>query len=143
MNMTQQPGEWNIFKEATLAGSLHQWSESMSALAAKAGQQIGRVSKSIVALFSPRSHVSSMRVTWAGVLRSDRDLLVPEPSEEVRFQVANQMFLCEDGKRLVFDDTWNQEAWHDTTGYRIVFKTDPANTPKRTWHHWFTKFGRH
>jgi hypothetical protein len=63
-------------------------------------------------------------------LRSDRDRLVSEPSEELRFQVANQMFLCEEGKTLVFDDQWNQNAWDHMNGYRVVFLADSARAVK-------------
>jgi hypothetical protein len=93
-------------------------------------QQIGKISQVLAVLFASRRPISSMQVTWAGVLRSDSDRLISDPSEEVRFQVANEMFLCEEGKRLVFDDTWNQEAWSDTNGYRVVFKADSARRPK-------------
>jgi hypothetical protein len=130
MNMTQQQGHWNIFKNATALGNLHAWTEGMSALVTKTGRHLGRISKATAAMFTPRHHVSSLQVTWAGVLRSDCDRLVPEQSEEVRFQVANQMFLCEEGKPLVFDDSWNQEAWDNTTGYRVVFLTSSARTIK-------------
>ncbi len=146
MSITQNHAEWNILKGAETAGTLQQWTHGMSDLLTKAMQQIAGLSKAAVSLFSHRRNVSSLHVTWAGVLRSDSDHLVPESSEELRFQVANQMFLCEEGKRLVFDDTWNQDAWHDTTGYRVVFKTDSAEAAKRPWHrlqHWFTNFAKH
>ena len=146
MNMTQHHGEWNILKGSEAVGTLQQWTHGMGELAVKMAQQAGRISKATLAFLSPRSHVSSMRVTWAGVLRSDHDVIVPESSEEVRFQVANQMFLCGEGKKLVFDDTWNPDAWHETNGYRVVFKTDSAQSAKRPWHRlqlWLTNFARH
>ena len=124
MSMTQQQGEWNTLKSAAAVGSLHPWTASMSRLFTTAGQQIGRISKAAAAMLSRPHKVSALQVTWAGVLRSDCDRLVPEPREEVRFQVANQMFLCEAGKTLVFDDQWNQGAWDDMNGYRVVFMAD-------------------
>jgi hypothetical protein len=131
MNMTQHHGESNILKEASAAGaSAQQWMEGVSQQFMKGMQQIGKISQVLAVLFASRRPISSMQVTWAGVLRSDSDRLISDPSEEVRFQVANEMFLCEEGKRLVFDDTWNQEAWSDTNGYRVVFKADSARRPK-------------
>lgn len=102
----------------------------MSRLLTTTTQQIGRISKAAVAVFSRPHKVSSLQVTWAGILRSDRDQLVPEPSEELRFQVANQMFLCEEGRTLVFDDQWNQESWDHMNGYRVVFLADSAREVK-------------
>ena len=81
-------------------------------------------------MFSRPHKVSSLQVTWAGILRSDRDRLVSEPSEELRFQVANQMFLCEEGKTLVFDDQWNQDAWDHMNGYRVVFLAGSSRAVK-------------
>ena len=130
MNISQHQGQWNIFKNATALASLHGWTESISALITRTGRHLGRISRATVAKFAHRHHVSILQVTWAGVLRSDCDRLVPEPSEEVRFQVANQMFLCEEGKPLVFDESWNQEAWDNTTGYRVVFLATSARTTK-------------
>jgi aspartyl/asparaginyl beta-hydroxylase (cupin superfamily) len=95
--------------------------------------------------FSRRKPLSCLQVQWAGVLRSEQDQLVPESSEEVRFQVANQMYLWEEGKSLVFDENWNPEAWHDTNGYRVVFHTDskaPQTWPWLQLNHLLAKFSR-
>lgn len=129
MNMPQHPGE-NTLQSTAAVGSLHLWTEGMSRLLTTTTQQIGRISKAAVAVFSRPHKVSSLQVTWAGILRSDRDQLVPEPSEELRFQVANQMFLCEEGRTLVFDDQWNQESWDHMNGYRVVFLADSAREVK-------------
>lgn len=104
----------------------------MSRLVTTTGEQIGRISKAAGAVFSRPHKVSSLQVTWAGILRSDRDRLVPEPSEELRFQVANQMFLCGEGKTLVFDDQWNQDAWDHMNGYRVVFLAGSARAVKES-----------
>lgn len=125
MNMTQHQGE-NTLKSSALVGSPHPWIEVMSRLVKTTGEQLGRFSKAAAAVFTRPHKVSSLQVTWAGILRSDRDQLVPEPSEELRFQVANQMFLCEEGKTLVFDDQWNQDAWDHMNGYRVVFLAGSA-----------------
>lgn len=130
MNTTQHQGEWNILNGATAVGSLAPSADGINALLTKAGQQVRSFSKAAAALFLRRHAVSSLRVTWAGILRSDSDRLVPEPSEEIRFHVAHQMFLCEEGKPLVFDESWNQEAWGHTNGYRVVFLTDSARVRK-------------
>ena len=56
------------------------------------------------------------------------------------------MFLCEEGKTLVFDDSWNQEAFDSTTGYRVVFLTDSARATKapvlQRLQHFFTQLLR-
>lgn len=129
MNMTQHPGE-NTLQSTAAVGSLHLWTEGMGRLLITTAQQIGRVLKTAAAVFSRPHKVSSLQVTWAGILRSDQDRLLPEPSEELRFQVANQMFLCEEGRTLVFDDKWNPEAWDHMNGYRVVFLAGSAREVK-------------
>jgi hypothetical protein len=129
MNMTQPQGE-NTLKSAAPVGSFHPWTQGMCRLVTTTGELIGRISKATAAMFSRRHKVSSLQVIWAGILRSDRDRFVPEPSEELRFQVANQMFLCEEGKTLVFDDQWNQDAWDHMNGYRVVFTAGSARAAK-------------
>ncbi|MBN8417749.1 MAG: hypothetical protein J0L73_02390 [Verrucomicrobia bacterium] len=129
MNLTQQPTEWNLLEETEAPGDSR---EGVGDLVRKAAQQIARFSNAMVGVFMPRAPGSSLRVTWAGVLRADCDRLIPEASEEVRFQVANQMFLREEGKPLVFDDTWSVETWDQMNGYRVVFLTDSAGARRET-----------
>jgi ornithine lipid ester-linked acyl 2-hydroxylase len=86
-----------------------------------------------------RKHPSCLQIKWAGVLRRDDDHLVAEPRDEVRFQVANQMYLWEDGKRLVFDETWSPDAWHDMNGYRVVFMSDSERPQRGRWQ-WLNDF---
>ncbi|WP_395735948.1 hypothetical protein [Prosthecobacter sp.] len=83
--------------------------------------------------FNPRKSQSCLQVAWAGVLRSDNDKLVPAPDDELRFQVANRMYLLEEGKSLVFDESWNSDALQDTNGYRIIFHADEKPATSRPW----------
>ncbi|WP_395746978.1 aspartyl/asparaginyl beta-hydroxylase domain-containing protein [Prosthecobacter sp.] len=128
MNITQHQYDWNLFKGMAGHGRVQQWAGSMR-------DSVASFLKAVSSVFLPRPHVSSLRVTWAGVLRSERDQLVPEASEEMRFQVASQMFLCEEGKTLVFDDTWNQDAWDSMNGYRVEFATDSKRQKKESLRH--------
>jgi ornithine lipid ester-linked acyl 2-hydroxylase len=75
-------------------------------------------------ILSPRKHIPSHRGAWAGVLRLHLGLLVPEPRDKVRIRIANQTCLWQEGKCLIFDDTWNHEVWNDTDGYRVVLFID-------------------
>lgn len=129
MNLTQQPNEWSLIEETETRGDSP---KAVGDLVRKAVQQIVRISNAMTRAFMPRAAVSSLRVMWAGVLRADCDHLLAEASEEVRFQVANRMFLREEGKPLVFDDTWNVETWDQMNGYRIVFVADSEGARRKT-----------
>jgi beta-hydroxylase len=75
-------------------------------------------------ILSPHKHIPSHRGAWPGVLRLHVGLLVPEPRDRVRIRIANQICRWEEGRALIFDDTWNHEVWNDTDGYRVVLFVD-------------------
>lgn len=84
-------------------------------------------------ILSPRKHIPAHRGPWAGVLRLHLGLMVPEPREKVRIRIADQICLWEEGKCLIFDDTWNHEVWNDTDGYRVVLFVDFERPLKWPW----------
>ncbi|MDB6072482.1 MAG: aspartyl/asparaginyl beta-hydroxylase protein [Verrucomicrobiaceae bacterium] len=96
-------------------------------------EKVPNVSTAFFSILSPGKHIPSHRGAWAGVLRLHLGLLVPEPREKVRIRVANQMCQWQEGKCLIFDDTWNHEVWNDTEGYRVVLFVDFERPMKRPW----------
>ena len=90
-------------------------------------------------ILSPRKHIPSHRGAWAGVLRLHVGLLVPEPRDQVRIRVGNQICHWQEGKCLIFDDTWNHEVWNDTEGYRVVLFIDFERPLKKPWN-WLNHF---
>lgn len=87
-------------------------------------EKIPGVTTAFFSILSPRKHIPSHRGPWAGVLRLHVGLMVPEPRDQVRIRIANQTCLWQEGKCLIFDDTWNHEVWNDTDGYRVVLFID-------------------
>jgi aspartyl/asparaginyl beta-hydroxylase (cupin superfamily) len=61
---------------------------------------------------------------YRGVLRHHLALLVPEPREKAGIRVGDQVRHWEEGRSLVFDDTYEHEAWNDTDGERVVLFLD-------------------
>lgn len=59
-----------------------------------------------------------------GVLRFHLGLLVPEPKEQCRIRVDKEFCHWEEGKSLVFDDSYTHEVWNDTPGVRAVLFVD-------------------
>jgi aspartyl/asparaginyl beta-hydroxylase (cupin superfamily) len=81
-------------------------------------------------ILSPGKHIPPHRGPYVGVLRLHLGLIVPEPREKVRIRIADQICHWEEGKCLVFDDTYNHEVWNDTDGYRVVLFVDFARPMK-------------
>ena len=101
--------------------------------------KIPHVTTAFFSILSPGKHIPSHRGAWAGILRLHLALLVPEPTRNVRIRIANQICHWQEGKSLIFDDTWNHEVWNDTDGYRVVLFVDFARPLKRPWN-WLNLF---
>jgi aspartyl/asparaginyl beta-hydroxylase (cupin superfamily) len=87
-------------------------------------EKLPGVTTAFFSILSPGKHIPSHRGAWAGILRMHLGLLVPEPREQCRIRIANNICTWEEGKVLIFDDTWNHEVWNDTAGYRVVLFVD-------------------
>jgi aspartyl/asparaginyl beta-hydroxylase (cupin superfamily) len=61
---------------------------------------------------------------YRGVLRHHLALLVPEPQVACGIRVGDQTRHWNEGQSLVFDDTYEHEAWNDTDGERVVLFLD-------------------
>jgi aspartyl/asparaginyl beta-hydroxylase (cupin superfamily) len=80
-----------------------------------------------VAFFSvlePGAHLTAHRGAYKGLIRAHLGLMVPEPNEQVRMQVGNEMIHWHEGKVVLFDDTSRHEVWNDTDGVRVVLLID-------------------
>ncbi len=88
-----------------------------------------------VAFFSilaPGKHIPKHRGKHKGVIRYHLGLIVPEPKEKCWIQVDGQTAYWEEGKSLIFDDTFYHEVWNNTDSYRVVLFLDiarPLNFP--------------
>lgn len=91
------------------------------------------VSTAFFSILSPGKHIPAHRGAYNGVLRLHLGLMVPEPRQRCRIRVADQYLHWEEGKALVFDDTYNHEVWNDTDGYRVVLFVDFARPLRQPW----------
>jgi beta-hydroxylase len=75
-------------------------------------------------ILAPRKHIPPHRGPYNGVLRLHLGLIVPEPREQCRIRVDDQFGTWEEGKALLFDDSYDHEVWNDTDGWRVVLFVD-------------------
>lgn len=87
-------------------------------------RRIPGMTTAMFSILSPHKHIPAHRGPYAGVLRYHLGLLVPEPKELCRIRIGNQVVNWEEGKSIVFDDTYNHEVWNDTDGVRVVLFVD-------------------
>ncbi|MEM7553615.1 MAG: aspartyl/asparaginyl beta-hydroxylase domain-containing protein [Cyanobacteria bacterium P01_A01_bin.84] len=82
-----------------------------------------------VAFFSilaPGKHIPKHRGKLKTLIRYHLGLIVPEPKQNCKIQIADEIRYWEEGKSLIFDDTFYHEVWNDTDGYRVVLFLDIA-----------------
>lgn len=80
-----------------------------------------------VAFFSilaPGKHIPEHFGKHKGLIRYHLALKVPEPREKCRIRILDQVAYWEEGKSLLFDDTFPHEVWNDTNDYRVVLFLD-------------------
>ena len=87
-------------------------------------RQIPGMTTAMFSIFAPHKRIPPHGGPYKGVLRYHLALVVPEPAEACGIRVGNDVRHWEEGKSLVFDDTFEHEAWNDTDGTRVVLFVD-------------------
>jgi aspartyl/asparaginyl beta-hydroxylase (cupin superfamily) len=87
-------------------------------------REIPGMTTAMVSILSPRKHIGDHRGPYKGVLRYHLGLIVPKDAEACRIRVGEDIRHWEEGKSLIFDDTFNHEVWNDTDETRVVLFVD-------------------
>jgi aspartyl/asparaginyl beta-hydroxylase (cupin superfamily) len=98
-------------------------------------RQIPGMTTAMFSILSPRKHILDHRGPYKGVLRYHLGLIVPRDKEACRIRVGDDVRHWEEGKSMIFDDTYNHEVWNDTDDTRVVLFVDvlrPLPSPEST-----------
>lgn len=87
-------------------------------------EQVPGMTTAFFSILSPGKHIPPHRGPYKGVLRYHLGLKVPDPAEQCRIRVDDRIEHWEEGKSLVFDDTYNHEVWNETDGERAILFLD-------------------
>jgi beta-hydroxylase len=87
-------------------------------------EQIPGMTTAMFSILSPRKHILDHRGPYKGVLRYHLGLIVPKDREACRIRVGDDIRHWEEGRSLIFDDTFNHEVWNDTDETRVVLFVD-------------------
>ncbi|HEY2632351.1 MAG TPA: aspartyl/asparaginyl beta-hydroxylase domain-containing protein [Solirubrobacteraceae bacterium] len=96
-------------------------------------EQIPGMTTAMFSILSPRKHILDHRGPYKGVLRYHLGLIVPEQATQCRIRVGDDLRHWEEGKSLVFDDTFNHEVWNDTDETRVVLFVDVLRPLPAPW----------
>jgi len=75
-------------------------------------------------VLSPGKHIPMHRGPYKGLLRCHLALMVPEPNEECWIEVGGEQAHWQEGRCLVFDDTYRHRVENNTDGMRVVLFLD-------------------
>ena len=75
-------------------------------------------------ILAPHKHIPDHCGPYKGVVRYHLALKVPEPREQCRIRVGDEIVTWEEGRSLLFDDTYEHEVWNDTDDERVVLFLD-------------------
>jgi aspartyl/asparaginyl beta-hydroxylase (cupin superfamily) len=75
-------------------------------------------------ILSPQMHIPEHCGPYKGVIRYHLGLVVPKPESACRIRVGTAVAHWEEGKSMLFDDTFPHEVWNDTDGMRVVLFMD-------------------
>ena len=89
-------------------------------------EAIPAIKTAFFSILAPRKHIPEHRGPYAGVLRYHLGLIVPRDKEACRIRVDTEVAHWEEGRSLVFDDTYMHEVWNDTDEERVVLFVDFA-----------------
>jgi beta-hydroxylase len=87
-------------------------------------REIPGMTTAMFSILSPRKHILDHRGPYKGVLRYHLGLIVPRDAPACRIRVGEDIRHWEEGRSMIFDDTFNHEVWNDTDETRIVLFVD-------------------
>ena len=93
--------------------------ETMRALAA-----IPELTTAFFSILLPGKRIPRHRGPYKGVLRYHLGLIVPEPASSCGIEVGGKTAQWQEGKSLIFDDTFEHEAWNSSAATRVILFVD-------------------
>lgn len=87
---------------------------------AAAVERIPGMNSAFFSILEPGAHIPRHRGVTKAILTAHLGLVVPKRRESCRMAVAGRNLLWEEGRTLVFDDTFHHEVWNDTDELRAV-----------------------
>jgi aspartyl/asparaginyl beta-hydroxylase (cupin superfamily) len=87
-------------------------------------ESIPGMTTAMFSILSPGTRLTAHRGPFKGVLRYHLGLMVPSADERCAIRVGGELRTWREGKSLVFDDTFEHEAWNETSSPRVVLFVD-------------------
>ena len=95
-------------------------------------EQVPELQTAWFSILEPGYHITPHRGVTKGILRCHLGLMVPDRREDCWMRVDDRRYSWEQGKCLVFDDTYDHEVLNDTDQERVILLFD-FERPMRFW----------
>jgi beta-hydroxylase len=82
-------------------------------------ERIPGLSTAMISILAPGTHIARHRGVTKAVLVAHLPILLPSEAG-CRMEVDDRIVRWEEGKALVFDDTYPHEVWNDTSEPRVL-----------------------
>ena len=105
-------------------------------------EQIPGMKTAFFSILLPGKHIPEHRGPYKGVIRCLLGLKVPLPQGSCRIRVGGETRAWEEGKCMIFDDSFPHEAWNDSDDIRVVLFLDiirPMGFPLSVLNQFFLK----
>jgi beta-hydroxylase len=87
-------------------------------------ERIPGMTTAFYSILAPGKHLPLHRGAYKGVIRYHLGLKIPAPNEMSGIRVGPELCRWTEGESLIFDDTYQHEAWNDTDEMRAVLFVD-------------------
>lgn len=87
-------------------------------------EKIPGMKTAFFSILLPHKHIPEHRGPYKGVLRYHLGLKIPQPKQACQLRVGNEIRSWQEGKSLMFDDTFPHEAWNQSNEIRVVLFID-------------------
>lgn len=75
-------------------------------------------------ILRPGSYIQPHRGAYKGYLRYHLGVVIPEQPMQCGIRIRENTYHWENGKSLIFDDTFNHDAWNKSDSTRVVLYVD-------------------
>ncbi|WP_406302582.1 aspartyl/asparaginyl beta-hydroxylase domain-containing protein [Streptomyces sp. NBC_00885] len=106
-------------------------------------KHVDGLSTAFFSVLGPGKRLHEHRGPYKGVLRYHLALKIPEPQNGCGIRVGGETAHWEEGRSMVFDDTFPHEAWNETDEDRVVLFMDivrPLKFPYAILNRWALKY---
>ena len=87
---------------------------------AEAVAKVPGLNSAFFSILTPGAHIPRHRGVTKAILTAHLGLIVPKRKQDCRMQVADQLVTWDEGRTIVFDDTYHHEVWNDTEESRVI-----------------------